>query len=121
MTNTALTTALETHRVISSYDLAYQYSVEHNDLDNMAMVLRAHGKDYSREAAALQLQVANNNNNTGAAAMHKETLIAILEEVSKKRTAYQREDLAEQTDYTMGKLIAADQMVELLQDTLEAL
>lgn len=118
MTNTALTTALETHRVISSYDLAYQYSVEHNDLDNMAMVLRAHGKDYSREAAALQLQVANN---TGAATMHKETLIAILEEVSKKRTAYQREDLAEQTDYTMGKLIAADQMVELLQDTIESL
>lgn len=119
MKNTAMTTALETHRVISSYDLAYQYSVEHNDLDNMAMVLRAHGKDYSREAAALQLQVANNN--TGAAPMNKETLIAILEEVSKMRTAYQREDIEEQTDYTMGKLIAADQIVELLQDTLEAL
>jgi len=53
--------------------------------------------------------------------MNKKTLLAILEEVSKKRTAYQREDIAEQTDYTMGKLIAADQMVELLQDTLEAL
>lgn len=53
--------------------------------------------------------------------MNKKTLLAILEEVSKKRTAYQRADLAEQTDFTMGKLIAADQIVELLQDTLEAL
>ena len=53
--------------------------------------------------------------------MNKKTLLAVLEEVSKMRTAYQREDIEEQTDYTMGKLIAADQIVELLQDTLEAL
>ena len=58
MTNTATTAALDTHYTISSYDLAYQYSVQHNDIDNMVMVLRAHGKDYSREAAALQLRVA---------------------------------------------------------------
>jgi len=119
MTSTAMTAALDTHNAISSNDLAYQYSVQHNDIDNMVMVLRAHGKDYSREAAALQLQVANNN--TEAVAIDKNTLLAVLEDVSKKRTAYQREDLEENTDYTMGKLIAADQIIELLQDTIETL
>ncbi len=40
-------------------DLAYAYSVEHADVRNMQMVLRAYGFPFSIDAAALQLEVAS--------------------------------------------------------------
>jgi hypothetical protein len=117
MTNTAMTTALETHRVISSYDLAYQYSVEHNDLDNMVMVLRAHGKDYSREAAALQLQVANNN--TGAATMDIDRLEQIIDVVEKQSFKYMINYTKSECEYERGRHDAAQQIIAAIMDTIE--
>lgn len=40
-------------------DLAYQYSIENNDVINMQMVLRAHGEGHSFEQAEKQIEVAN--------------------------------------------------------------
>ena len=53
--------------------------------------------------------------------MDKATLIMILDDVCKMQTVYQREDIAQQTDYTMGKKIAADQIVEMLRDTIDSI
>ena len=39
-------------------DLAYQYSVENNDCQNMQMVLRAYDEVFTIEAAEKQLEVA---------------------------------------------------------------
>ena len=52
--------------------------------------------------------------------MDKATLIAILTDVCQMQKVYQQEDIAQQTDYTMGKQIAADQIVEMLQDTIDS-
>jgi hypothetical protein len=52
--------------------------------------------------------------------MDKTTLIAILMVVRQMQKVYQQEDIAQQTDYTMGKQIAADQIVEMLQDTIDS-
>ena len=52
--------------------------------------------------------------------MDKATLIIILDEVCKMQAVYQREDIAQQTDYTMGKKIASDQIVEMLRDTIDS-
>ena len=41
-----------------SSDAAYQWSVENNSVFNMQMVLRAHGKDCSLDAAIKQLEIA---------------------------------------------------------------
>ena len=39
-------------------DAAYRWSVENNDIINMQIVLRAHGKEHSFDDAAKQLEVA---------------------------------------------------------------
>jgi len=39
-------------------DLAYNWSVEHNDARNMQMVLRAYKESFSIEAAELQIETA---------------------------------------------------------------
>lgn len=39
-------------------DLAYQYSVENNDVNNMQIVLRAYKEDFTLEAAEKQIQIA---------------------------------------------------------------
>lgn len=117
MTNTAMTAALETHNAISGDDLAYQYSVQHNDLDNMVMVLRAHGKDYSREAAALQLQVANNN--TGAVTMDIDRLEQIIEVVEKQSFKYMINYTKSECEYERGRHDAAQQIIAAIMDTIE--
>ena len=38
-------------------DLAYIWSVENNNIENMQMVLRAYGEDFSCELAELQIKV----------------------------------------------------------------
>lgn len=50
--------AINTHFGINENDLAYAYSVQNNDIENMRMVLRAYGKDFSFEAAKTQIEVA---------------------------------------------------------------
>jgi hypothetical protein len=52
--------------------------------------------------------------------MDKTTLIAILMVVRQMQKIYQQEDISQQTDYTMGKQMAADQIVEMLQDTIDS-
>jgi hypothetical protein len=117
MTSTAMTAALDTHNAISSNDLAYQYSVQHNDIDNMVMVLRAHGKDYSREAAALQIQVANSN--TGAATMDINTLEQIIDVVEKQSFKYMTSYIKSECDYERGRHDAAQQIIAAIMDTIE--
>jgi hypothetical protein len=53
--------------------------------------------------------------------MDKATLILILMDVCEMREAYQKEDISQQTDYTMGKQIAADQIIEMLKDTIDSI
>jgi hypothetical protein len=50
--------AINIHFQIAENDLAYDYSVRNNDIDNMRMVLRAYGKDFSDDAAKTQIEVA---------------------------------------------------------------
>ena len=50
--------AINIHFEIAQNDLAYECSVKNNDINNMAMVLRAYGKDYGFEAAQTQIEVA---------------------------------------------------------------
>jgi hypothetical protein len=52
--------------------------------------------------------------------MDKATLIIILEDVCKMQKTYWREDIEQQTDYTMGKTIAADQIIEMIKDTIDS-
>ena len=52
--------------------------------------------------------------------MDKATLLVILMDVCQMREAYQKEDISQQTDYTMGKQIAADQIIEMLKDTIDS-
>jgi len=67
------------------------------------------------------LNDSNTNTQTkGIHTMDKATLIIILDEVCKMQAVYQREDIAQQTDYTMGKKIASDQIVEMLRDTIDS-
>lgn len=52
--------------------------------------------------------------------MDKATLIIILDDICRMQKTYWREDIAQQTDYTMGKTIAADQIIEMLKDTIDS-
>jgi len=56
----------------------------------------------------------------GIHAMDKATLIIILEDACKMQKTYWREDIEQQTDYTMGKTIAADQIIEMIKDTIDS-
>ena len=56
----------------------------------------------------------------GIHAMDKATLIIILEDVCRMQKTYWREDIEQQTDYTMGKTIAADQIIEMIKDTIDS-
>jgi len=47
---------IEIHRMLID-DLAYQYSLEHNDLHNLRMVLRAYQLPFDYEEANAQLHV----------------------------------------------------------------
>ena len=40
--------------------------------------------------------------------------------VRQMQKVYQQEDIAQQTDYTMGKQIAADQIIEMIRDTIDS-
>ena len=46
------------HLKLSS-DLAYIWAIDNNSVNNMQMVLRANGEDFSFEAAELQLEVGS--------------------------------------------------------------
>jgi hypothetical protein len=50
--------AVNIHFEIAENDLAYEYSVKNNDIENMRMVLRAYGKDFSANSAETQIEVA---------------------------------------------------------------
>jgi hypothetical protein len=52
--------------------------------------------------------------------MDKATLIIILDDVCRMQKTYWREDIEQQTDYTMGKTIAASQIIEMLRDTIDS-
>jgi len=62
----------------------------------------------------------NTHTPKGIYTMDKATLIIILEDVCKMQKTYWREDIEQQTDYTMGKTIAADQIIEMIKDTIDS-
>jgi hypothetical protein len=51
--------------------------------------------------------------------MDKATLMQVLEMVTSLRTEMYLDDLREETDYTMGKVVALDQVIESIRDAME--
>ena len=47
------------------------------------------------------------------------TLQAVLDEAIRMRTSFSMNDLKTASDFTMGKVVAMDQFIEALRDTLE--
>lgn len=47
------------------------------------------------------------------------TLQAVLDEAVRMRTGFHMSDLKVESDFTMGKVVALDQFIEVLRDTIE--
>ena len=50
--------------------------------------------------------------------MDVETLNAVLEETIRLRVQFGTQDVEQETDFTMGKVVALDHVIEMIRDTI---